>query len=161
MKTVHEFTVNDLSGKPVSLSKYKGKVLLIVNTATKCGLAPQLEGMEKLYEEFRDEGLEVLAFPSSDFAGQEPLEGMAIKEHCALNYGAKYPMFEKLHVKGAKASELYQFLGNKKENGKVSAKPKWNFHKYLVDKEGRVVNYFWSTTLPTAARVKRAIKKLL
>ena len=159
--SIHQFTVQDLEGNTVPLKRFEGKVLLVVNTATQCGLAPQLEGMEDLYEEFRDQGLEILAFPSDDFANQEPLEGLDIKNHCALNYGAKYPIFDKVHVTGNKACELFKFLGDKNQNGAVSSKPKWNFHKYLVDKDGKVVDYFLSLTVPTAGRVKRAIKKLL
>lgn len=159
--SVHQFTVKDVHGKDVSLSKYKGKVLLVVNTASKCGFTPQLEDMTKLYKEFKEEGLEILAFPSNDFAGQEPLEGKDLEQFCVLNYDAAYPIFEKTHVKGSKASELFQFLSSKKENGRVSSTPKWNFHKYLIDKDGQVVDYFYSTTNPASGKIKRAIKKLL
>lgn len=159
--TVYPFTVNDTSGNPVSLSDYEGKVLLIVNTASKCGFTPQLEGMESLYKEFKDQGFELLAFPSNDFAGQEPLEGEAIAQFCVTNYQASYPIFDKVHVKGKEATPLYQFLADKKKNGKVGIQPKWNFHKYLIDRQGKVVNYFFSFTTPTSKKIKRAIQKLL
>lgn len=159
--SIHQFTVNDVHGQAVSLEKYAGKVLLVVNTASKCGFTPQLEDMAELYKEFREDGLEILAFPSNDFAGQEPLEGEALEQFCVLNYDAEYPIFDKVHVKGSKASDLFRFLSSKKENGRVSSVPKWNFHKYLVDKEGQVVDYFYSITSPTSSRMKKAIKKLL
>ena len=159
--SIHQFKVKDASGKEVSLADYKGKALLIVNTASQCGFTPQLDDMEKLYEEFKDEGFEVLAFPSNDFAGQEPLDGEAIQQFCMMKYNAQYPIFEKTVVKGNDASPLYKFLSDKKLNGKVSSKPKWNFHKYLVDKEGRVVDYYYSITNPTSSKIKKSIKKIL
>ena len=160
-KSIHQFTVKDASGKEVSLADYKGKALLIVNTASQCGFTPQLDDMEKLYEEFKEDGFEVLAFPSNDFAGQEPLDGEAIQQFCMTKYNAQYPIFEKTVVKGKEASPLFKFLSDKKLNGKVSSKPKWNFHKYLVDKEGKVVDYYYSITNPTASKIKKSIKKIL
>ncbi len=160
-KSIHQFTVNDINGKEVSLSKYEGKVLLIVNTASKCGFTPQLEGMKKIYDEFKDQGFEVLAFPSNDFAGQEPLDGADIQEFCMVKYQAEYPIFEKIQVKGKDAHPLYQFLSNKKLNGNVSSTPKWNFHKYLVGKDGTVRDFYYSITQPDAKKVKKAVKKLL
>jgi len=159
--SIHQFSVKDIEEKEVSLSAYKGKVLLIVNTASKCGFTPQLEGMEELYKEFKDDGLEILAFPSNDFAGQEPLEGAAIQQFCVLEYSASYPIFNKVHVKGKNADPLFEFFSSKKLNGKFSSKPKWNFHKYLVDKDGKLVDYFYSITSPTSSKIKRSIKKLL
>lgn len=159
--SIHQFTVKDASGKEVSLADYKGKALLIVNTASQCGFTPQLDDMEKLYEEFKEEGFEVLAFPSNDFAGQEPLDGEAIQQFCMTKYNAQYPIFEKTVVKGNEASPLYKFLSDKKLNGKVSSTPKWNFHKYLVDKEGKVVDYYYSITNPTSSKIKKSIKKIL
>ncbi|MEM8906829.1 MAG: glutathione peroxidase [Bacteroidota bacterium] len=160
-KSIHQITVNDVNGKPVKLEQYKGKVCLIINTASKCGFTPQLSDMTELYREFRAEGFEILAFPSNDFAGQEPLDGAEIEQFCTLNYEAEYPIFEKTHVKGGKASELFQFLSNKEQNGKLSSAPRWNFHKYLIDRNGQLVDFFYTITSPTASRVKRAIRKLL
>lgn len=159
--SIHQFTVKDASGNDVSLADYKGKALLIVNTASQCGFTPQLDDMEKLYEEFKEDGFEVLAFPSNDFAGQEPLDGEAIQQFCVMKYNAQYPIFEKTVVKGKDASPLFKFLSDKKLNGKVSSKPKWNFHKYLVDKDGKVVDYYYSITNPTSSKIKRSIKKIL
>ena len=159
--SIHQFKVKDLQGKEVDLSEYKGKVLLVVNTATECGFTPQLGGLEKLYEEYKDKGFEILAFPSNDFQGQEPRDGDAIGQFCQKNYGVSFRMFEKQHVKGKDASDVFKFLSDKKQNGKVSTSPKWNFHKYLVDKDGKVIDHFYTFTDPTAGRVKKAIEKLL
>jgi len=161
MKNIYQFSAKDVNGKTVSLENYKGKVLLIVNTASECGFTPQLKGMESLYKEYKDKGVEVLGFPSNDFGGQEPLDGMEIQNFCELNFKTTFPLFEKSHVKGSKQSELFQFLSSKKENGAVNSIPKWNFHKYLIDKEGRVVDYFYSITKPNSAKIKKAIDKLL
>ncbi len=161
MKSIYQFSAKDVNGKTVSLENYKGKVLLIVNTASECGFTPQLKGMEALYKEYKDKGVEVLGFPSNDFGGQEPLDGIEIQDFCELNFKTTFPLFEKSHVKGSKQSELFQFLSSKKENGAVDSMPKWNFHKYLIDKEGRVVDYFFSITKPNSAKIKKAIDKLL
>ena len=160
-KSIHQFTVKNLANQDISLSQYKGKVLMIVNTASKCGFTPQLEELEKLYETYHEQGFEILAFPSNDFGGQEPLKGEAIENFCQVNYGVSFTIFEKTKVKGEQASELYQFLADKKQNGAVQSVPKWNFHKYLVNKKGEVIDYYYSTTSPTAGRVKRKIEKLL
>lgn len=160
-KSIHQFTVNDIDGNPTSLEQYKGKVLLIINTASKCGFTPQLDDMEKLYTDFKDEDFEILAFPSNDFGGQEPLSGNDIKQFCMLEYNAKYPIFEKMSVKGKNASELFQFLSKKSENGTLNSSPKWNFHKYLVDKDGFVVDYYYTITNPNSNKIRKAIKKLL
>lgn len=159
--SIHQFTVTDIKGNEVSLSDYKGKVILIVNTASKCGFTPQLDDMTKLYKEFKDEDFELLAFPSNDFGGQEPLNGEEIAQFCVTKYEADYPIFNKVHVKGDKAIDLFQFLSSKKQNGNINSSPKWNFHKYLIDKEGKVVDYYYSITSPTSSKVKKAIKKLL
>lgn len=161
MKNIHQFSVKDISGKEVSLEKYKDKVLLIVNTASQCGFTPQLKDMEALYKDYKDQGFEVLAFPSNDFSNQEPLEGEAIQQFCELKYKTSFPIFEKSHVKGNQQSELFQFLSSKKENGKINSIPKWNFHKYLIDKQGQVVDYYYSTTKPTSGKVKKAVEELL
>ncbi len=161
MKNIYQFTVKDLNGEEVSLEQYKGKVLLIVNTASGCGFTPQLKEMEALYSEYKDQGVEVLAFPSNNFGGQEPLEGFEIQNFCELNFKTTFPIFEKTDVKGGNQSDLFQFLSNKSENGSVNSTPKWNFHKYLVNKDGKVVDYYYSITKPNSSKVKKAIDKLL
>ena len=159
--SIYQYKVKDIAGKEIDLAEYKGKVLLIVNTATECGYTPQLAGLEKLYEEYRAKGFEVLAFPSNDFADQDPRKGEEIANFCERNYGVNFRIFDKVHVKGKDTVELFKFLSDKKLNGKISSVPKWNFHKYLVDKKGYVVDYFYTITEPTAGRVKKAIEKLL
>lgn len=161
VETVYQFTVKDLYGNDVSLESFKGKVLLIVNTASECGLTPQLKGLESLYETYKDRGLVVLGFPSNDFGGQEPLQGEAIEQFCTKNYGVTFPIFDKVKVKGKEACPLYQFLADRDRNGKVSASPMWNFHKYLIDREGHVADYFISTTAPDSDKVRKAIEAIL
>ena len=159
--TIYQFSANTLQNKPVSLSEYKDKVILIVNTASECGFTPQYKGLEELYQEYKDKGLVVLGFPSNDFGGQEPLEGKEIESFCSINYGVSFPIFEKTKVKGKEASDLFKFLSDKKQNGNVNISPKWNFQKYLINKNGEVVDYFLSTTTPNSGKIKRAIEKLL
>lgn len=161
MNNIYQFSVKDTHGNDVSLEKFKGKVLLIINTASECGFTPQFKDMEALYQEYKDRDFEILAFPSNNFGGQEPLKGMEIQQFCELNFKTTFPVFEKSHVKGSEQSELFKYLSSKKENGKVNSTPKWNFHKYLVNKEGQVVNYYYSITKPNSSKVKKAIDKLL
>lgn len=160
-KSVHQYHVKDLTGKEVKLSSYSGKVLLIVNTASECGFTPQYEELETLYQLYKEKGFVVLAFPSNDFGGQEPLNGKEIQEFCSLKFHTTFPIFDKIHVKGEKADPLFKFLSNKSENGSVDIAPKWNFQKYLIDKEGKVIDYYLSTTSPTSSKVKKAIENLL
>lgn len=160
-KSVYQFNINKSSGEEISLSQYKDKVLLIVNTASACGFAPQLTDLEVLRKRFEGEDFEILAFPSNDFGGQEPLEGDAITEFCEVNHGASYPVFEKIRVRGTYAHPLYKFLSDKNENGKVKSSPKWNFHKFLINKQGEVVDFFYPFTKPTSSKIKRRIVRLL
>lgn len=159
--SIYQFRVKTIDGREVSLSDFKGKVLLIVNTASECGFTPQLEAMEKLYQEYKHRGLEILAFPSNDFLGQEPLDGPDIQEFCKDNFNTSFPIFEKTRVSGRDASDLFKFLANRSRNGLISSRPKWNFHKYLVDRTGRVVNYFYSFTSPTSDKLRKEIEALL
>lgn len=160
--SLHDFTVEDLAGNLVSLNQYAGKVVLVVNTASECGFTPQYAELETLYNLYKDRGFVVLAFPSNDFGGQEPLKGAEIQQFCEKNYGVSFPVFQKISVKnGNDQHPLFQFLSSKKLNGKINSNPKWNFHKYLIDKEGHVQNYYYSTTSPTANRLKKAIENLL
>ncbi|NNE29858.1 MAG: glutathione peroxidase [Saprospiraceae bacterium] len=160
-KSIYQFEVQDVQGNTVSLEDYSGKVLLIINTASRCGFTPQLKGMEEIHEKYKDQGFSILAFPSNDFGSQEPLEGAAIQEFCQLNYASTYPIFKKIKVTGENADPLYQFLQSKDQNGKVNSKAKWNFHKYLINKQGEVVDYFLSTTRPNGNKINRAVKRLL
>jgi len=159
--TIYPFKVKLLNGKEKTLSDYKGKVLLVVNTASGCGFTPQLKELQALREEYLDKGFEVLGFPSNDFGRQEPLDGSAINEFCEVNFGVQFPMFEKIMVRGSEAHPLYKFLSEKKLNGNLSSTPRWNFHKYLINKEGEVVDYFFSFTKPSSSKVKKKIQRLL
>ncbi len=159
-KNIYQFTVNQINGEELKLEHYKGKVLLIVNTASECGFTPQLKDLEELRKHFIEKDFEILAFPSNDFGGQEPLNGEAIKKFCAINFGARYHLFEKIRVRGPYAHPLYKFLSDKKLNGRVGASPRWNFHKYLINTDGEVVDYFFPFTKPSSTKVKKSIEKL-
>lgn len=160
-KTIYQFNAKLINGKDKRLSDYKGKVLLVVNIASACGFTPQLKELQQLKEEFDTDDFEILGFPSNDFGGQEPLNGNAINDFCEVNYGVKFPIFEKMMVKGEQASPIYKFLGNKGLNGHVNSKPRWNFHKYLINKDGEVINYFYSFTKPLSIRLRKKIQHLL
>ena len=153
-KSIYPFKVKLIDGSEKQLSDYKGKVLLVVNIASACGFAPQLRELETLWEEFKDQGFEVLGFPSNDFGRQEPLAGAAIEQYCEINHGVKFTIFDKIMVRGDQAHPFYQFLT------KVST-PRWNFHKYLINRHGEVVDYFFPFTKPLSSKVKKKIQKLL
>ncbi|MBK9327843.1 MAG: glutathione peroxidase [Sphingobacteriales bacterium] len=160
--SIHQFRVKNAQNKDVTLSDYKGKVLLVVNTASKCGLTPQYDKLEKLYKEFKNEGFEVIGFPSNDFAGQEPLSSEKAEEFCQINYGVTFPIMEKIHVKkGENQHEVFKFLGDNAPGVKLLTHPKWNFQKYLIDKDGKVVDYFIPTTDPESDKIKNEIRELL
>ncbi|TKB97011.1 glutathione peroxidase [Pedobacter cryophilus] len=160
-KNIYQFKVDTIKGEEVSLKNYEGKVLMIVNTASECGFTPQLEDLEQLRKDFEGEKFEILAFPSNDFGQQEPLEGDAISKFCVINYHTHFTIFKKMRVRGTYASPLYKFLSDKKLNGHVNASPRWNFHKYLINSKGEVIDYFYPFTKPNSAKVKKAIQKLL
>ena len=154
----YDFKVNDYRGKEVDFSIYKGKVLLIVNTATRCGFTPQYEGLEKLYEKYHEQGFMILDFPCNQFMGQAPGSSEKIHETCTLKYKIMFDQFEKIDVNGKNRHPLYQFLI---ENSPVDTGKRisWNFNKFLVDKEGHVVNRFSSSTKPE--EIDEKIKELL
>ena len=160
--SIHQFQVKNAQNKEVNFADYKGKVLLVVNTASKCGLTPQFEQLEKLYQEFKDKGLIVIGFPSNDFAGQEPNAAEQAQEFCQINYGVTFPIMEKIHVKkGTQQHEVFKFLGNNAPGLKLLTHPKWNFQKYLIDKDGKAVDYFAPTTTPDSSKIIQAIEKQL
>ena len=159
--SILDFQVKNARGNEVPMSEYAGKVMLIVNTASKCGLTPQLEQLEKLHEEFKDQGFTVIGFPSNDFGGQEPLSSDKAEEFCQINYGVTFPIMEKIHVKGDGQHELYKYLTAKAPGPKLVTEPKWNFHKFLVDQNGKVVDFFIPTTQPDDEKIKKRIRKLL
>jgi len=157
-KTIYQFTMNTLDGKPRSLADYKGKVLLVVNVASKCGLTPQYEDIEKLYKQYKDQGLVVLGFPANNFLGQEPGSSEQIAEFCQKNYGVTFDMFEKISVKGKDIHPLYQFLTAKSLNGTTDAEVSWNFQKFLIGKNGEVVTSFSPKTSVYDGKVIAAIE---
>jgi glutathione peroxidase len=157
---IYRFIVQKLDGEEISLSSYKDKVLLIVNTASQCGFTPQLKELVTLKNEFSGKDFEILAFPSNDFGGQEPLEGAAITQFCE-NYGVNYPIFEKIRVRGPYANALYKFFADKKENGRLSSVPRWNFHKFLINRSGLVTDFFYPFTKPTSSKIRKKIGRLL
>ena len=160
-KSVHQFEVQQMNGEMVSLREFDNKVLLIVNTASDCGFTPQLKELEALRQELRGQDFEILAFPSNDFGGQEPLDGKAIVNFCEVNYNTHFPVFDKIRVRGAYAHPLFKFLADKKQNGQVSAAPRWNFHKYLINRQGEVVDFFYPFTKPNSSKIKKRILKHL
>jgi glutathione peroxidase len=156
--TIYQFTMNTLDGKPKKLSEYEGKVLLVVNVASKCGLTPQYAEIEKFYEQYKDLGLVVLGFPANNFLRQEPGSSEQIAEFCQKNYGVTFDMFEKISVKGEDIHPLYQFLTSKSLNGTTDAEVKWNFQKFLIGKDGKVVTSFSPKTLVYDAEVVTAVE---
>lgn len=157
--SIYNFEANTLRGEEESLSKYKGKVLLVVNTASKCGFTPQYKGLQEVYDKFKDRGFEVLGFPSNQFAGQEPGESEDIAEFCEINYGVTFPMYEKIDVKGDEAHPLFKYLSKEAPGVLGSKSVKWNFTKFLVDQEGRVLKRFAPQTTPD--QIEADIAKLL
>ena len=154
----YELSANTPQGRPVSMADYKGKVVLVVNTATQCGLTPQFEGLEKLYTTYKDQGLVVLGFPCNQFGSQEPLSNEAMEETCKLNHGVSFPLFEKLEVNGPGTHPLFRYL-KKRLGGWFGSRIKWNFTKFLIDKDGKPVKRFAPITKPEA--IEPQIKKLL
>jgi glutathione peroxidase len=152
------FTMDSLDGKPVKLSKYAGKVVLMVNVASKCGLTPQYDELEELHEKYHDKGLAVLGFPANEFGKQEPGSNQEIAEFCKKNHGVEFDMFSKVVVKGEGKCELYQFLTSKEKNGKFGGEIGWNFEKFLLNKHGEVVARFAPQVKPDAPEVIKAIE---
>ena len=155
---IYDFKVKDDLGNEVSLIDYKGKVLLIVNTASKCGFTPQYEGLQRLYNKYGSDGFEILAFPCNQFANQEPGNAEEIKNFCTLNYGVTFPVFQKVEINGKNAEPLFNYL---KEScpGLLGKAIKWNFTKFLVDSEGNIIDRFAPTTKPE--KLENKIKELI
>ena len=150
MATVHDFTVKDIWGDSVPLDRYKGEVLLIVNVASHCGFTPQYKGLEALQEKYHDRGFDVLAFPCNQFGAQEPGSEADIEQFCEVNYGVTFPMFAKIDVNGDDAAPLYKYLKKEKPGLMGSEAIKWNFTKFLVDRNGKVVRRYAPTDTPQA-----------
>lgn len=153
---IYKFKMPDIHGDTHSLREYRGKVLLIVNVASKCGFTPQYEALQKLYEKYRDQGFLVLAFPANDFLRQEPGSDAEIFEFCRSNYGVTFPVFSKIHVKGKKIHPLYRYL--REESGRDV---KWNFQKYLIDRNGKIIRVFAPKLSPGSEEITNAIESIL
>lgn len=156
---LYDFTLTDIDGKPVKLEKYKGKVLLIVNVASKCGLTPQYNGLQKLYSENKDKGLVVLGFPANNFGGQEPGTEEEIKTFCTTNYNVTFPMFSKVSVKGNDTHPLFKWLIASSD--RPTEEIEWNFAKFLVGRDGKLVKRFSPRETPDSETVKTAVNKAL
>jgi glutathione peroxidase len=156
--SLYDFTMDDIDGKPVNLGSYKGKVLLVVNTASLCGNTPQYSDLETIYEQYRDKGFEVLAFPANNFGQQEPGTNAEIKGFCLTKYSVSFPLFSKISVKGADKHPLYQYLT---EQSPFAGEVEWNFQKYLVDRSGNIVGRFHHRTKPLSPEVVKEIERVL
>ncbi|MEO1729150.1 MAG: glutathione peroxidase [Pseudomonadota bacterium] len=159
MTTIADFTVTTNRGEELDLSTKKGTVLLVVNTASKCGFTPQYDGLEKLYQDFKDKGFEVLGFPCNQFGAQEPGNADEIAEFCKVNFGVTFPLMKKIDVNGPDASPLFDWMKKEQKGLMGSTSIKWNFTKFLIDREGNVVKRYGSNDTP--ARIAKDIEKLL
>jgi len=159
--SVHEFTMDALNGTPTPLSNFKGKVLLVVNVASQCGYTYQYEGLQALYVKYKDQGLVVAGFPANNFGGQEPGSNAEIGAFCKSKFGVTFPMFSKISVKGSDKAPLYQFLTDKNANPKTGGEIPWNFTKYLVDRDGKVLARFDAPAEPESKELTSAIEAAL
>jgi glutathione peroxidase len=159
MPTAYDFTATSIAGRPKNLSDFKGQVLLVVNTASKCGFTPQYKGLEKLYETYKDRGFAVLGFPSNQFGAQEPGADDEIAEFCEMNFGVSFPLFAKIDVNGANAHPFYKWLTSEKKGLLGTEGIKWNFTKFLIGRDGEVIERYAPTTKPEdiARDIERAL----
>ncbi|MEA2067672.1 MAG: glutathione peroxidase [Verrucomicrobiota bacterium] len=157
MDGIYGIEVETITGDTIKLGEYKGKVLLVVNTASKCGFTGQYDGLQKLYETYRDKGFVVLGFPSNDFLWQEPGTNEEIQSFCKLNYGVTFPMFGKIPVKGKNQHPLYAYLTSKQTNPEFTGKISWNFNKFLISRNGKVTGRFGSRTPPGDEKLEAAL----
>ena len=156
MSTFYDFKITNIDGQPVDLAQYKGKVALVVNVASKCGYTKQYKGLESLYREYKDKGFEILGFPSNDFGAQEPASEAEIKSFCSLTYDVSFDMFSKIAVNGSDMADTYKYLTET-----TGEQVKWNFNKFLIDKEGKVVKYYPSNVAPEDAGLRKDLEALL
>jgi len=158
---VYEFTMNSIDGQPMPLQNFHGKVMLIVNVASKCGFTPQYEGLEAVYEKYKDQGFVIVGFPANNFMAQEPGTNEEIKTFCSTKYNVKFPLYSKISVKGDDKAPLYRFLTDTNANPNTGGEIKWNFTKFLVDRNGKVIARFESPVKPESPEVTAAIEKAL
>lgn len=156
--TVLDHSLKSIDGQEISLTKFKGRVLLLVNTASQCGYTPQYEGMQTIYEKYKDQGFEVLAFPANEFGGQEPGSDSEIKSFCTQRYKTTFPLFAKIVVKGEGKHPLYRFLTEEETNPQCPGEVSWNFTKFLVDRQGKVIARFEPGDEPEGEKVTKAIE---
>ena len=156
--SAYDFVFDGIDGRDLPMTAFQGQVVLVVNTASACGFTPQYDGLQSLYERYRDQGLVVLGIPSNDFGRQEPLSAEGIQEFCSVNFNITFPMADKTVVKGPDAHPFYEWAA---EDLGMIAKPRWNFHKYLVGRDGQLVNWFASTTGPESKKMTAAIEAAL
>ena len=156
-KIFHDFTIESISGETINLSDYKSKVVLLVNTASKCGFTPQYSGLQKIYERYRDDGLVVLGVPTNDF-NQELSKESDVKEFCEIRFGVEFPMSSIQPIRGENAHPIYKWI---QANVSVIGQPRWNFHKYLIGKDGKIINWFSSMTSPTSEGLVNQIETAL
>jgi glutathione peroxidase len=157
-QSIHQFKVTDLSGNTFDFASLKGKKVMVVNTASKCGLTPQYKDLETLYKTYKDKGFVIVGFPANNFASQEPGTNEEIAQFCQLNYGVSFPMMAKVSVKGNDMCEVYQFLTQQSKNGLQDSQVEWNFQKYLLNEKGELVKVISPRTLPTDAEIVNWIK---
>ena len=158
---MYDFTMKNIEGQDVKLDAYKGKAVMIVNVASRCGLTPQYEGLQALYSKYKDRGFEILGFPANNFLGQEPGTEKEIKEFCTLNYNVTFPLFAKISVKGTDQHPFYTFLTNKQSNPGFDGDIGWNFEKFLADRSGKVIARFSPRTIPDDPEIANAIEAAL
>jgi glutathione peroxidase len=161
MSSIYDFSLPDIAGQEVSLARFRGKALLLVNLASRCGFTPQYAGLQKLYERYRERGFEILGFPANDFLRQEPGTNEQIKAFCTLNYGVSFPLFAKISVKGRKIHPLYRFLTDRKTNPEFGGTIAWNFTKFLVERGGRIAGRFAPREEPLSEGLTAAVERLL
>ncbi len=155
-KSIYDIKIEGIDGGTIDLNQYRGKKILFVNVASKCGFTKQYEGLQELSEKY-DDKLVVIGLPCNQFGGQEPGQNNEIKSFCKLNFGVDFPLTDKIDVKGDNQHALYQWLTKKENNGKVNSSVKWNFQKYLVDENGRLIDFFYSTTTPMSTKITKLI----
>jgi glutathione peroxidase len=159
--SIYDFTLNSIDGKPMPLSEFQGKVLMVVNVASRCGFTPQYTGLEALYEKYKDRGFVIVGIPANNFGGQEPGTNAEIKTFCKSKYSVTFPMMAKLSVKGADETPLYQFLTSSETDPQFAGDIKWNFTKFLIGKDGKIVARFEPKTTPEDPQVSAAIEQAL
>ncbi len=157
-QSFYDLKAETIDGETFNFSKLKGKKVMVVNTASKCGFTPQYEDLQKLYKTYKDSNFIILGFPSNDFLKQEPGTNSEIKQFCTLNYGVTFPVMSKIHVKGKKIHPVYKWLTQKEKNGKFNSKVKWNFQKYIIDENGNLLNVFYSKTKPFDSEILDILK---